>query len=98
MSLVLVHPETLPRGLEFKTCGKGPALGKMGMVFGRSQTVFLGDYQIHIDDFLQGALYVLTNTDLLEGDARLRFVEVVKKLQIVPGYNVERDLDCKRLG
>ena len=96
MSLLLQHPETKPAELEIKTAGQGFAIGKMGVVFDRPQTVFLGDYEIHMDDFLQSALYVLTNTDLLEDDARLRFMEVVKKLEIVPGYNVERNANAKR--
>lgn len=97
MSLLLSHPETQPKGLEAKTVGNFGGLGKMGFIRGRPQTVFLGDYEIHMDDFMQATLYALTNTDLLEDDARLRFVELVKKIQILPGYNIERDANSRRL-
>ena len=53
-----------------------------------SGTVFVGDYEISMQDFLHLAEYVLTNTDLTNNDPRLEFVKKVGvKLKIVPGYN-----------
>lgn len=89
MSQSLNHQETMPKGLMVKTSTP---------VDDQPQMVSLGDYKIHMDDFLLAVDYVLTNTDLLEGDPRLQFVEDVRKLKIVPGRNARRNANSKRLG
>ena len=74
MSLVL-NQGTKPEGLEIKTWGM-PEL----------PDVQLGDYEISMEDFLECAFYVLTNTDLQPNDPRLVFVERVKKMTQLDGY------------
>jgi hypothetical protein len=69
---------------------------------GRGGNVAFGEwydpeYEVSMYDFMQACLYALTNTDLISGDPRLNFIERVKQLEIVEGYNVRRDPDCKRL-
>jgi len=78
MSLVL-DQGTLPKGLMIKT---HPDIGSLG------QTVFLGEYEISLADFMEAAAYVLTNTDLLVGkeDPRIDFVQRVKWISVAPGY------------
>ena len=51
------------------------------------QVVWIGEYQISLKDFLLMAEYVLTNTDLEADDLRLPFVECVKSMHVVQGYN-----------
>jgi hypothetical protein len=69
---------SLPHGLKIKTSGfDGPI----------DDTVYLGRYQIPMSDFLVAVAYVLTNTDLQANDPRIRFVESLKALQEVDGYN-----------
>lgn len=65
---------TLPEGLSVKT-------------FGFGNTVYLGEYEISLLDFLEVARYVLANTDLEPDDPRLKFVEDVRKMVEVKGYN-----------
>lgn len=48
--------------------------------------VFLGDYEISLEDFLIAAHYVLTNSNLKKDDPRLQFVECVRSMTIVDGY------------
>ena len=43
--------------------------------------------EVSMADFCEMALYVLTNTDLAKEDPRIRFVEMVKKLEKTKGYN-----------
>lgn len=50
-------------------------------------TVYLGDYEISLIDFLVAARYVLTNTDLEPDDPRLQFVKCVQSMKEVDGYN-----------
>lgn len=76
MSLML-GTETKPSGLEVKTYG----FGSMG------NTVYLGDYEISLEDFLVTARYVLTNTDLEPNDPRLQFLKCVRSMKEVSGYN-----------
>lgn len=71
---------TKPAGLNIKTWGVGP-LGN---------TVFLGDYEISIEDFLIAANYVLTNTDLEPNDPRLQFVKCVRLMKKVDSHNSDR--------
>ena len=55
------------------------------------KTVFLGDYEISLSDFMHAAMYVLTNTDLVgDSDPRLRFVNEVKVMEITEGYDPAR--------
>ena len=68
---------TQPVGLEVKTFG----FGLMG------DNVYLGDYEISIEDFFFAAEYVLTNTNLYPNDPRLQFVKCVKSMKKVEGYN-----------
>jgi len=49
--------------------------------------VTIGAYDISIEDFLIVAKYVLTNTDLNPDDPRLQFVECVKAMIEIDGYN-----------
>ena len=76
MSLILAMG-TQPVGLEVKTFG----FGLMG------DKVYLGDYEISIEDFFFAAEYVLTNTNLGPNDPRLQFVKCVKSMKEVEGYN-----------
>lgn len=46
-----------------------------------------GCVEISMHDFCEMALYVLTNTDLAKEDPRIRFVEMVKKLERTEGFN-----------
>jgi len=80
MSLIL-EMGTKPEGLAVKTYG----FGSMG------NTVFLGDYEISIEDFLVIAEYVLTNTDLEPNDPRLQFVKCVQSMKQTDGYNPNRN-------
>lgn len=74
---MILEMGTRPAGLEVKTSG-----------FGRmSDTVFLGDYEISLPDFLVIAEYVLTNTDLKPNDLRLQFVRCIQSMREVDGYN-----------
>lgn len=51
-------------------------------------SLYLGDYEISLADFLQLARYVLTNTDLSgPDDPRLRFVAYVREMGPIDGYN-----------
>lgn len=68
---------TTPAGLSVKTFG----FGQMG------NTVYLGEYEISLEDFLIMSHYVLTNTDLESNDPRRQFVECVKEMQEVSGFN-----------
>jgi len=40
-----------------------------------------------IGDILDAAFYMLTNTDLEKNDPRIGFIEVVKNMEEVPGFN-----------
>lgn len=55
---------------------------------GKKTVLLFGDKEIGLNDFLQAAFYVLTNTDLdPEGDDRLKFVGMVDGLMLAEGYN-----------
>ena len=75
MSLCL-NRGTKPEGLEIKMFPMG------------GQVVLLGDYEITMEDFLIAVHYVLTNTNLTEGDPRLQFVECVRSMQVTKGHTV----------
>jgi hypothetical protein len=67
---------TKPKGLEVKTYG-----------IGNLEAVYLGDYEISMEDFLIMAEYVLTNSDLKPNDQRLQFIKCIKSMQEVEGWN-----------
>ena len=69
---------TKPEGLEIKTYG-----------FPGMQNVYLGDYEISMQDFLLAAHYVLTNGNLKHDDPRLQFVRCVQVMHIVEGWGRE---------
>lgn len=77
MSLTL-NRGTKPDGLSVSTL-----LGTLSV----GAPIMLGDYEISMEDFLIVAEYVLTNTDLVPDDQRLQFVECVKSMKEVDGYN-----------
>lgn len=64
-----------PHGLSVKTFG----YPKM--------VIFVGGYEISLEDFLIMAHYVLTNCDLAEDDQRLQFLESIRAMRKVDGYN-----------
>jgi hypothetical protein len=72
---LLLERGTQPEGLGVKTLG-----GPLGNI------VFLGNYQISLEDFLFAAEYVLTNTNLKSNDPRLQFVKCVKSMKKVEGF------------
>ena len=49
--------------------------------------VFIGEYNIHIEDFCSLVEYVFTNTDLEENDVRIETVEIIIKYIYVNGFN-----------
>jgi hypothetical protein len=70
--------------------GTKPVIGIK--TYGRSigdlwKTVFLGDYEISIEDFVCMVKYFMTNTDIYSGDPRLELLEWMKSLTEVDGFN-----------
>jgi hypothetical protein len=49
--------------------------------------VRVGQYHMSLEDFLELAHYVLVITDLTEDDPRRQFVEAVRQMREIPGYN-----------
>lgn len=49
--------------------------------------------EVPLEDFLEGVKYLLTNTDIMDGDGKLNFVDWIKSLKEVKGY----DKKLKRL-
>ena len=83
MSLKLSYPK--PEGLEAKTAFTG-------------SDIFLGDYQISMEDFLALTEYVLTNTDLAgDKDPRWRFITRIRASGIVPGWDSAQNSQCLRI-
>lgn len=80
MSHALDHPLTEPKDLEVKTHGGYPPVVHL--------TTQTGRCTIAIEDFLDAAWYILTNTDLEPDDPRLVFIERVRKLRSVPGWSM----------
>jgi len=66
---------------------RGTAPGGLRAIAPHAGCVFVGEYMLSLEDFLQLAEYVLTNTDLKEGDPRLAFVARAELAQVVEGYN-----------
>ncbi len=58
--------------------------------------VFIGEYEVSMEDFSAMVLYVLTNTDLEENDPRIELVKNIKNLMITTGWN-EGGVRFKRL-
>ena len=83
MTLLLAQG-TKPVNLGIKTFGFG-SLGN---------AVYLGNYEISLEDFLAAAEYVLTNTNLEPNDPRLQFVKRVQSMKEIDGYGPGK----KRLG
>lgn len=79
MTLVLTGKNTRPPKLEIKTRGLTQ--------FGLPHIVEIGEYTVDLMDFLTTASYVLTNTDLETGDPRLHFIDYIKSMRRVSGYN-----------
>ncbi len=79
---------TKPTGLEIKTSGFNEGV------------VFLGNYQISMEDFLIAAHYVLTNSNLEKDDPRRQFVKCVRAMRIRKGYPLiirGKNIPTKRL-
>jgi len=51
--------------------------------------VYVGSLELPLDAVLDIAYYVLTNTNLVPDDPRLKFVQAVKKMRIVKGWNAK---------
>lgn len=49
----------------------------------RPTTLFLGDYEIPMEDFRELMMYVMCNTPLAEDDPRLELLEDIKDLTVV---------------
>lgn len=61
------------------------------------KSIFFGDYEIPIDEFLLSVAYVLDNVDLHENDIRLKFIHMIKKCKIEKGWNYNFDKKSKRI-
>lgn len=68
----------------------------MSMILAKSNNIqcstlnnilYVGDYDIDLDDFCQLVQYVLTNFDLQHNDPRLMLMSSLAKLNVVQGYN-----------
>jgi hypothetical protein len=53
---------------------------------------------VPMDEFVRVMWYVITNADVEPNDPRMCFVELMKKIQLVEGYNIQNDKESKRLG
>ena len=81
MSLVLnISPKT-DANVEIKTYGFGSMVDEVSIRTPHGETI------IGIEDFLVAVEYVLTNTDLWDGDPRNEFLNQIKTLKLVPGFN-----------
>ena len=49
--------------------------------------VYFGDHVVDLEDFVEAMKYVLTNSDLLDGDPRIQFMTWCAKLAVVDGFN-----------
>ena len=47
----------------------------------------IGDTHLPIEEFFAAAFYALINSDLADGDVRTKFVEAVKKLEVVEAFS-----------
>lgn len=74
--------------MSFSLCNGTRPNGLLVKTFGLSEeVVFLGEYQLSLNDFLAAVRYVLTNADLIPGDPRLAFIAWVRRLEAAPGWN-----------
>jgi hypothetical protein len=48
--------------------------------------IFIGGYELSLVDFLSMTEYVLTNTDLMVNDPRIKFVKMVGSMKQVKGW------------
>ncbi|MCK5466074.1 hypothetical protein KAI56_01065 [Candidatus Parcubacteria bacterium] len=72
----------LEDGLEVKT---------FGFEFGDKDGIInFGDHEIPIKSFLVAVEYVLENSELIENDPRLEFIECIKSMEIVDGFDSGR--------
>ena len=79
---LLLERGTKPTSLGIKT---------FGWSIDSDHSVYIGGYEISLEDFLFAAHYVLTNTDLLEpGDPRLQFIKCVQSMKEVAGFSPGR--------
>ena len=60
---------------------------KVHDLFGNKDIVMIGDYTLSMEDFLSLAAYALNNTDLKKDDPRLQFVEHVRNMEVVEGWD-----------
>lgn len=79
MSLEL-NQGTKPEGLEVRSRNMGSP----------DDIVFIGEYEISLKDFFATVEYVLTNSDLEPNDPRLQFVERIRSMKEVEGYDKGR--------
>ena len=60
--------------------------------------VAIGPVEMPIEEFCVTAMYVLANTDLEPDDPRLEFIEDVKRLAKIKGFNFQHNPKARRLG
>jgi len=75
----LAFPNAIPRDLEIKSHPNIPGH--------ENETVRIGEYHMSLSDFLVMAEYVLTNTDIVPNDPRVKFLERIKRAEPIPGWN-----------
>jgi hypothetical protein len=95
MSMTL--SESTPKDLTAKTCVVKFEVGE-GQRRRREQVIMIGDCEIPMSDFCFLVEYVLTNTDLDDGDPRIGMVERIRRAKVVPGHNAEAGIypNCLR--
>lgn len=69
----------LSKGIEVKTQGEG------------DQEVYIGGLWIPLQEFLDAAYYVVTNTDLRPDDPRFKFLQKINDLILTSGYNKNQE-------
>ena len=94
MSLILSNG--LPEGIEVKVRGfERDSRGQQMVNFG---AFMIPAIQIPMDDFCVVIEYVLKNTDIDPTDPRIKLIERIKKLKLIPGHNLDQDKNCQRIG
>ena len=66
--------------------GNGVEL-RIGEHDGDPDMVRLNDHEISMEDFFIAAKRIIEGLDLFENDSRLQFVECIKSMEIVDGFN-----------
>lgn len=84
MSLSL-NQGTVPEGVTVHTYGS-PIDDRVHIDVHDAGKIAVG-LEVTLDDFLAAAWYVLTNTDLEEGDPRVGFRDAVAAMAVGPGHN-----------